>query len=74
MRRWLALGAVLVVGAGGCAPVSHRSSPMSEGWEYEEARRNCRSCYGPHDARCQEPQLTLYVGRSIAQMCGGPSR
>jgi hypothetical protein len=66
VQWWLGV-LLLAVGIGSCAPVT---SPQTQQWQYEEAKRYCVSCFGLYDSRCQEPQLSMYVGKGISAICG----
>ena len=68
IRLWVA-ALLLAVGIASCAPVT---SPQGQQWQqlqYEEAKKYCVTCFGLYDSRCQEPQLSMFVGKDISEIC-----
>jgi len=68
-----AMGLLLAIGIASCAPSTSQPVQPSQD-RYEQAKKNCYSCFGIYDYRCQEPQLSIYVGKDITQICGGVAR
>jgi hypothetical protein len=68
IRLWVA--ALLVAGGvASCAPLTSSQGQQWQQWQYEEAKKNCIGCFGLYDSRCEEPQLSMYVGVDMTEIC-----